>query len=60
MLARLRALRSNLIDSTIAVHHRRIVKRTGDGSRRRERQVVEDGQIPRRNCAKSRECRYCG
>jgi hypothetical protein len=24
----------------------------------RERQVVEDEQIPRRNCAKSSECRY--
>jgi adenylate cyclase len=30
-LARLRALRSDLIDPTIAVHHGRIVKRTGDG-----------------------------
>ncbi len=33
-LARLRALRSDLIDPTIAVHHGRIVKRTGDGSLR--------------------------
>ena len=32
ILARLRALRSDLIDPTIAVHHGRIVKRTGDGS----------------------------
>src|SRR5271170_4037127 len=31
-LARLRALRSDLIDPTISVHHDRIVKRTGDGS----------------------------
>ena len=31
ILARLRALRSDLIDPTIAVHHGRIVKRTGDG-----------------------------
>jgi len=31
-LARLRTLRSDLIDPTIAVHHGRIVKRTGDGS----------------------------
>ena len=31
-LARLRALRSDLIDSTIAVHHGRVVKRTGDGT----------------------------
>ena len=33
-LARLRALRSDLIDPTIAVHHGRVVKRTGDGSHR--------------------------
>jgi adenylate cyclase len=32
MLARLRGLRSDLIDPAIAAHHRRIVKRTGDGS----------------------------
>src|SRR5271168_1989148 len=32
ILARLRALRSDLIDPTIAVHKGRIVKRTGDGS----------------------------
>ena len=31
-LARLRGLRSDLIDPTIAVHHGRVVKRTGDGS----------------------------
>src|ERR1700722_2632512 len=31
-LARLRALRSDLIDSIIAAHNGRIVKRTGDGS----------------------------
>ena len=37
-LARLRALRSDLIDPTIAVHHGRIVKRTG---RRRNRRVPE-------------------
>src|SRR3984957_427814 len=30
-LARLRALRSDLIDPAIAIHHGRIVKRTGDG-----------------------------
>jgi hypothetical protein len=30
-LARLRTLRSDLIDPTIAVHHGRIVKRTGNG-----------------------------
>ena len=32
ILARLRSLRSDLIDPTIAVHHGRIVKRTGDGT----------------------------
>ena len=31
-LARLRAIRSDLIDPTIAVHHGRVVKRTGDGA----------------------------
>ena len=31
-LSRLRGVRSNLIDPAIAAHHRRIVKRTGDGS----------------------------
>ena len=31
-LARLRRLRSDLIDPAIAAHHGRIVKRTGDGS----------------------------
>jgi adenylate cyclase len=40
ILARLRALRSDLIDPTIAVHHGRIVKRTGDGSIVEFRSVV--------------------
>jgi len=40
-LARLRALRSDLIDPTIAVHHGRIVKRTGDGSLLEFRSVVD-------------------
>src|SRR6476469_7511031 len=31
ILARLRALRSDLIDPTISVHHGRVVKRMGDG-----------------------------
>ena len=31
-LARLRGLRSDLIDPAIAAHHGRIVKRTGDGA----------------------------
>jgi adenylate cyclase len=39
-LARLRTLRSDLIDPTIAVHHGRIVKRTGDGSIIEFRSVV--------------------
>ena len=30
-LARLRALRSDLFDPTTALHHGRVVKRTGDG-----------------------------
>ena len=32
LLARLRALRSDLIDPTVAVHKGRVVKRTGDGA----------------------------
>src|SRR5271169_1463279 len=40
-LARLRALRSDLIDPTIAVHHGRVVKRTGDGSLLEFRSVVD-------------------
>jgi len=40
-LARLRALRSDLIDPTIAVHHGRVVKRTGDGSISEFRSVVD-------------------
>ena len=40
-MARLRALRSDLIDPTIAVHHGRIVKRTGDGSIVEFRSVVD-------------------
>jgi TolB-like protein/class 3 adenylate cyclase len=41
ILARLRALRSDLIDPTIAVHHGRAVKRTGDGSIVEFRSVVD-------------------
>jgi TolB-like protein/class 3 adenylate cyclase/tetratricopeptide (TPR) repeat protein len=41
ILARLRTLRSDLIDPTIAVHHGRIVKRTGDGSVVEFRSVVD-------------------
>ena len=40
-LARLRALRGDLIDPTIAAHHGRIVKRTGDGLVVDFRSVVE-------------------
>ena len=40
-LARLRALRSDLFDPTIAVHHGRVVKRTGDGSLIEFRSVVD-------------------
>jgi adenylate cyclase len=39
-LARLRALRSDLIDPAISVHHGRLVKRTGDGSIVEFRSVV--------------------
>jgi adenylate cyclase len=41
ILARLRALRSDLIDPTIAVHNGRVVKRTGDGSIAEFRSVVD-------------------
>jgi TolB-like protein/class 3 adenylate cyclase len=40
-LARLRGLRSDLIDPAIAIHHGRIVKRTGDGSIVEFRSVVD-------------------
>src|SRR4029077_1174427 len=40
-LARLRALRSDLIDPTIAMHHGRVVKRTGDGVLIEFRSVVD-------------------
>jgi len=41
ILARLRALRSDLIDPAIAVHHGRVVKRTGDGALVEFRSVVD-------------------
>ena len=41
VLARLRALRSDLIDPTIAVHNGRVVKRTGDGAIVEFRSVVD-------------------
>jgi TolB-like protein/class 3 adenylate cyclase/Tfp pilus assembly protein PilF len=40
-LARLRALRSDLVEPAIAVHHGRIVKRTGDGFIAEFRSVVD-------------------
>jgi class 3 adenylate cyclase len=45
-LARLRGLRSDLIDPAIAAHRGRIVKRTGDGSIiAHQRSVKETGTI---------------
>ena len=41
ILARLRSLRSDLIDPTISVHHGRVVKRTGDGALVEFRSVVD-------------------
>src|SRR5581483_7378740 len=41
ILARLRTLRSDLIDPTVAVHHGRVVKRTGDGAVVEFRSVVD-------------------
>ena len=40
-LARLRALRSDLIEPAVAIHHGRIVKRTGDGFIAEFRSVVD-------------------
>src|SRR5215471_11294097 len=40
-LARLRALRSDVIDPTIAVHNGRVIKRTGDGAIVEFRSVVD-------------------
>src|SRR6201981_1434361 len=40
-LARLRALRSDLIDPTLAVHKGRVVKRTGDGALVEFRSIVD-------------------
>jgi adenylate cyclase len=41
ILARLRTLRSDMIDPTVSVHHGRVVKRTGDGSIVEFRSVVD-------------------
>jgi adenylate cyclase len=43
-LARLQALRSDLLDPTIAVHNGRMVKRTGDGLLVEFRSVVDAGR----------------
>jgi adenylate cyclase len=43
-LARLRALRSDLIDPAIAVHNGRVFKRTGDGTLVEFRSVVDAGR----------------
>src|SRR5271163_1442276 len=40
-LARLRALRSDLLDPTVDIHHGRVVKRTGDGALIEFRSVVD-------------------
>jgi class 3 adenylate cyclase len=41
ILARLRTLRSDLIDPILAVHHGRVVKRTGDGATIEFRSLVD-------------------
>ena len=41
ILARLRTLRSDLIDPILSVHHGRVVKRTGDGAIIEFRSVVD-------------------
>ena len=45
-LARLRGLRSDLIDPAIAAHHGRIVKRTGDGN------IIEFRSVSLRPCGR--------
>ena len=47
-LARLRGLRSDLIDPAIAAHHGRVVKRTGDGNSHRVPQRGRRGALRRR------------
>ena len=44
-LARLRTLRSDLIDPIISVHHGRVVKRTGDGVNHRVPQRGRRGAL---------------
>src|SRR5580704_16868962 len=67
-LARLRALRSDLLDPTIALHHGRVVKRTGDGVLIEFRSVVDAGRCamrsktgwPSATSADRRETCHCG
>src|SRR4029079_8770447 len=59
-LARLRALRSDLIDPIIAVHNGRVVKRTGDGALVEFRSVVDAVRCAievqaRRGCLRARQ-----
>jgi class 3 adenylate cyclase len=54
ILARLRTLRSDLIDPIISVHHGRIVKRTGDGS------IIEFPQRGRRGALRDRSAERHG
>jgi adenylate cyclase len=49
-LARLRGLRSDLIDPAIAAHHGRIVKRTGDGD-------TSSSEASSRRCGARSRCR---
>jgi class 3 adenylate cyclase len=51
-------LRSDSIDSTIAVHHGRIFKRTGDGSRIELRSVVDAVRQLRRGICPSSTLRH--
>jgi adenylate cyclase len=48
ILARLRTLSSDLIDPILAVHHGRVVKRTGDGAIVEFRSVVDATPLRRR------------
>jgi adenylate cyclase len=47
-LVRLRGLRSDLIDPAVAIHHGRVVKRTGDGIIIEFRSVVDPCVAPSR------------
>jgi class 3 adenylate cyclase len=58
-LARLRALHSDLFDPTIAVHHGRVVKRTGDGVLIEFRSVVDAVRVPGARAASASALRGC-